>query len=78
MIVSKKIKQLKASRDTAPILMNKIDWKAIKPEKNKENIFKLLESFPELFIVDLVNFYCAFKIEKKYKYIEDVWHIKVI
>ena len=74
MIVSKKIKQLKASRDTAPILMNKIDWKAIKPEKNKENIFKLLE----LFIVDLVNFYCAFKIEKKYKYIEDVWHIKVI
>ena len=74
MIVSKKIKQLKASRDTAPILMNKIDWRAIKPEKNNENVFKLFESF----IVDLVNFYCAFKIEKNYKYIEDVWHIKVI
>ena len=44
MIVSKKIKQLKASRDTAPIFINKVDWRAIKPEKNKEKAF-ILEIF---------------------------------
>jgi hypothetical protein len=52
--------------------MNKIDWIAIKPEKNKEKVFRLLESFPESFIVDLINFYCAVKIDKNYKYIEGV------
>ena len=44
MIVSKKTKQPKASRDTAPTFINKIDWRAIKPEKNKEKTF-ILEIF---------------------------------
>jgi len=67
MIVSKKIKQLKANRDKSPILINKIDWRAIKHEKNIEKILRLLESF----MINLVNFYCAVKSNKNYNYIED-------
>ena len=63
MIVSKKTKQLKASRDTAPIFINKIDWSVINPEKNKEKAFileifdiaKLYRNYPHIVKLILEN-----------------------
>ena len=42
--VIKNIRQLTTIRGVAPIFKNKMAWAAIKPEKIKENAFRVLES----------------------------------